>query len=163
MKKFRTVSGAPGMVLYARGDGPDSVKLAGFTPVADSASEVKLVVAPAAKVTGRVVESSGKPQANRRVMVQLDFGSDPSKSAHYQMGVYTNEQGRFVFPYFPVGTQGEFAVSHETDGRPNGARTAVRFQVPTLETVELTDLIVPAFRGGEPAPPGAGADASRQP
>jgi beta-lactamase regulating signal transducer with metallopeptidase domain len=131
------------MVVYARGALARGEPLAGFAPVAASAGEVKLVLAPAARVTGRVVDASGKPLVKRQVMFQVDFGSDPAKSAHHRMGTYTNDQGRFSIAY-PVGTAGEIEVSHQMPGRPGGARTVVAFTVPAAEAVELADLVVPA-------------------
>jgi beta-lactamase regulating signal transducer with metallopeptidase domain len=143
------------MVLYSQGESPDGGPVAGFTPVADDVADVKLVVAPAVKVTGRVVDPRGNPVPNHRVGVLLDFGSSPSRSAHFQMGTFSNEKGQFRFNY-PVGTEGEFAVAHEKNGQLTGARTVVSFQVPTLEPVEVTDLIVPPLKSDDPPPPGAG-------
>jgi hypothetical protein len=137
--RFESLSKVPNMVVYARGDGP----LAGFTSVPEDADEVKVVVSPAATVKGRVVDTEGKPQARIWVHVQLDFGPLGSQSAHYRLRALTDNEGRFTFAGYPVGTEGEVAALHMKDGRPTGARTVVSFQVPILEPVELTDLIVP--------------------
>jgi hypothetical protein len=111
-------------------------------PIADNAANFRVVISRAAKVNGRVVDANGSPLARQSAMVQLDFGSDPSRSAHYRMMVHTDEQGRFS-QSFPVGIWGELSVAHMKRGNPTGARTVVAFQVPVAETIELTDLIVP--------------------
>lgn len=139
--QFRSLK-RPATVVYASG-AVDGEAFAGFTPVADNAADFRVVISRAVKATGRVVDGNANPLARQYVMVQLDFGSDPSKSAHFRIRVNTDERGRFSWN-FPVGIEGEFSVAHMKGGRPTGARTVVPFQVPTTENIEVTDLIVPA-------------------
>jgi beta-lactamase regulating signal transducer with metallopeptidase domain len=137
----RRVSGEK-MVLYAWGTPPALPGLAGFTEVPEDAQEVKIVLRPTVVVRSRVIDAAGKPQPNKSVRIQISFGPEMARSAHFVLFARTDAEGRFRYGY-PPGTRGEFSFDHEKDGKPTGARTAVSFEVPILEPVEVTDLIVP--------------------
>ena len=138
----------PRSVIYAKGE---QGALAGLLTVPEQVDDVKLILAPAVKVSGRVVDTSGRPWANRWVEVKQDFGSDPAESAHWRFRTRTDEQGRFSLAGVPVGTGGEFSAYHEKDGRPTPVHTTVPFRAPTLEPVEVPDLVIPAPEPAKPA------------
>ncbi len=139
--RFREVRGPNEIVVYAQGDGG---KLAGFTRVPPEAREVTVTVAAAAKVTGRVIDPAGKPQAGRWVRIRLDSAPSFGRSGHLNMQMQTDDQGRFAFLGAPPRTEGEVFTFHAKDGLPTGARTVVRFEVLELEPVEVPDLVVPS-------------------
>ncbi|WP_406697876.1 M56 family metallopeptidase [Singulisphaera sp. Ch08] len=130
----------PGNLLYVRGDGG---RLSGLTPVPETAETVTVAVAPAARISGRVVDTDGKPQARKRVVVLLNFDSDFARSHRYEEVARTDEQGRFSYQGVPAGTRGEVSAFHEKDGRTTGARTVVPFRVDEPDQVEVPDLVVP--------------------
>jgi RNA polymerase sigma-70 factor (ECF subfamily) len=71
-----------------------------------------------------------------------------------QLGATTDEQGRFTVRGVTPGTTGEVWVYHESKIRPSRARTVLAFEAPTLDPIELPDLVVPA---DQLAPAGAPA------
>lgn len=111
------------------------------------------VVARAATVSGRVIDGNGKPQTGKRVGVQLHSGPIHSSSAHLVLVVLTDEQGKFRYEGAPVGSEGEFSMTHMKDGRGTGARTVIEFGVHDANPIEVPDLVVPpAGSAGEAAP-----------
>ena len=80
-------------VLYAISENG----LAGFAPLAEKATEVKVIVSPSTTVSGRVVDSSGKPLPGRMVGVALAGGSTLYlKSMYFSYATRTDDQGRFT-------------------------------------------------------------------
>jgi len=112
---------------------------------------VKVVVTPTATVTGRIIDSNGKPRAKQRVRVELAKGPYSVSPAHFAVSsVVTDDQGRFTYRDAPVGSAGELAAFHQKDGpdimpfEVRGPRTVVAFEIRDLEPVEVPDLVVPA-------------------
>ena len=65
-------SGEPGeMVLYAY---RAEQELGGFASVSANADNGKVIVSKAARITGRVIDTSGKSQARHRVIVEVATG-----------------------------------------------------------------------------------------
>ncbi len=145
-KLVRQLRVIDGFILLARSaDGT----LGAFTPVNDKVDGVTVVIASAAQISGRVMDTNGKPQAKRRLGFKLNSGSDYSQSAHLVVGLMTDDMGRFVYKGAPVGSDGEILVPHLKDGRPTGVRTTVGFNVQDAQAIELPDLVIP------PADPGS--------
>jgi hypothetical protein len=132
--------------LYAR---DDSGGLSGVATVPEAAAQVTLVIARAAEIRGRLLDTVGRPQARRQVWIRMEFARllDRSRGAatppRYVQIIRTDEQGRFTFRGVPAESQGEILASHERDGRATGARTVVSYQVDEPEQVEVPDLVVP--------------------
>jgi beta-lactamase regulating signal transducer with metallopeptidase domain len=130
------------MVLYAYST---EQGLGGFAPVSATADNGKILVSKAASVKGRVIDTSGKPQARHQVII--DVATSPLiTSARFQIIVTCDEQGGFTFKGAPAGSNGELSARHEKDanGRLTRARTVIPFEVDGPETVEVPDLVVPA-------------------
>ena len=139
--RFRMLRTPGEHVLYAHGDNG----LAGFSPLPEKAGEVKVVISPATTVSGRVVDSSGKPLPRHFVKVTL-AGDEQLflKSMYFGFGIRTDEQGRFAVKGAPVGSEGELSVAHHVTGPgPTTPRTVVSFNVPDLEPVKVPDLVIP--------------------
>ncbi len=123
---------------------------AGFTQVFPAtANDVKVLISPTGTVTGRIVDSSGKPRANQRVGVRLTSGRSP----HFDFSVSavaTDEQGRFTYKDGPVGSAGEFVAYHRNDPTAfgprtdRGPRTVVQFEIRDINPIQVPDLVVPA-------------------
>jgi hypothetical protein len=132
--------------LYAR---DNSGGLSGVAHVPEAAAEVTLVIARAAEIRGRLVDTDGRPQARRQVWIHMEFVRllDRSRPAaappRYVEIIRTDEQGSFTFRGVPAESQGEVLASHEKDGRATGARTVVSYQVDEPEQVEIPSLVVP--------------------
>jgi hypothetical protein len=129
--------------------------LAGFAVVSAGDDTTRIVVARTGTVSGRVIDSSGKPLAKQRVRVQLARGPFARSPAHFDVSVLlTDDQGRFTYNDAPVGSTGEFEVFHERkDARlvaleRRGPRTVVPFVVVDLNPVQVPDLVIPAGRPG---------------
>ncbi len=119
--------------------------LAGFSRILPGdADNVKVVLSPTATVTGRVIDSNGKPRARQQVGVRLSSGS-ASRFDFMVSAVTTDDQGRFTYKDAPPGSTGELLVSHQKAVRPNaGPHTVVPFEVRDLDPIQLPDLVVPA-------------------
>ena len=91
-----------------------------------------MVVSRATRLTGRVVDAGGKPQARRPVGVSLDTGPEFATSGHLGLRVRADDQGRFTFPGVPVGSQGEVSVFHGKEPTSTTPRTVVKWECPTL-------------------------------
>ena len=118
--------------------------LGGFTSVAADAASGKLLISKAARITGRIVDTNGKPQGMHRVGMRLSPLHDYEN--HFGISFRCDDQGRFVFPCVPLASEGELSAPHLTDsnGRATYARTVMRFEVDGPETVEVPDLVIPA-------------------
>lgn len=122
--------------------------LGGFTAVSAEQANAKLVISKGAKITGRIIDTDGKPQAKHRVGMRLS----PQNDSVTRFGVtfMCDDQGRFTFPCVPPASEGELSAPHMKDarGRLTRARTVMPFDVDGLETVEVPDLVVPAEKAG---------------
>jgi hypothetical protein len=128
-------------VLYALAENG----LAGFAPLNERPDGVKVFVSASTTVSGRVVDSSGKPLPGRKVGVALAGGSTLYlKSMYFSYVTRTDDQGRFTLKGAPVGSKGHFSVSHQKDGSSTTPSTVVRFLVPELIPIQVPDLIVPS-------------------
>ena len=130
------------MVLYAY---RAEQELGGFGSISANADNGKVIVSKAARITGRVIDTSGKSQARHRVIVEVATGPSIT-SARFQISVACDEQGGFTFKGAPAGSNGELSAPHDrdADGRRTRARTVMPFDVPDLDPVEVPDLVVPA-------------------
>lgn len=139
--RFRVLRTPGEHVLYAHGENG----LAGFSPLPETADEVKVLISQATTVSGRVVDSSGKPLPGHFLRVTL-AGDEQLflKSMYFGFGIRTDEQGRFAVKGAPVGSEGELSVAHHVTGPgPTTPRTVVSFNVPDLEPVKVPDLVIP--------------------
>ena len=76
--------------------------LGGFASVSANADNAKIIISKAASVRGRVIDTSGKPQARHRVVIELAT-SPQITSARFQVIVTCDEQGGFIFNGAPRG------------------------------------------------------------
>jgi beta-lactamase regulating signal transducer with metallopeptidase domain/protocatechuate 3,4-dioxygenase beta subunit len=121
--------------------------LAGFSRLLPAnADNVKVVLSPTATVTGRVIDSNGKPRAGQRVGVRLASGS--ARRFEFPVSaVVTDHQGRFTYKDAPPGSTGEFVVTHEREDLfASGPHTVVPFEVRDPDPIQVADLIVPPER-----------------
>jgi beta-lactamase regulating signal transducer with metallopeptidase domain len=141
--RFRMVRVPGEYILYAGAKNG----MAGFAPFPEKGDTVKVVVAPATTIRGRVVDSEGKPVARRMVGVAFARNmEDFYKTLRHGYGIDADDQGRFVVKGVPVGAVGEVSVYHRSDATSQTPRTAARFEVPELAPVEIPDLVIPADR-----------------
>jgi beta-lactamase regulating signal transducer with metallopeptidase domain len=139
--QLRDTRGPHEIIVYAQADGGER---AGFAHLPVGRDKVTVMVAEAARITGRVIDAGGRPQALQPVRVRLDLGPDYARAGHLDLTLRTDEKGRFLFQGAPRGTAGEVYAFHKKGGRFTGVRTMVRFDVRDLEPVELPDLTIPA-------------------
>jgi hypothetical protein len=120
--------------------------LAGFTAVSADSDHGKVTISKAASIFGRVIDTSGNPQARHRVGVRLASGPFYRSSGEFGITIVCDEQGRFSFTGAPSGSHGELSAPHDKDpnGRRTRARTVMPFDVVGLDPVEVPDLIIPA-------------------
>ena len=124
---------------------PDKA-LAGFTRLLPAdADNVKVVLSPTGTVTGRVIDSNGKPRARQRVGVRLASGS--ARRLEFRR---LRRHDRRAGPVYLQGCsrrdrRGRFVVAHQRAGLfANGPRTVVSFEVRDLDPIQVSDVIVPA-------------------
>ena len=124
------------------GVSPDR-SLAGLMPLSAEADNVRLVIARAPRISGRVIDSNGTPQAGRSLIFKINSGSDVARSGHQDFGTGTDDQGRFKVSAAPVGSYVEVSVLYPR--RPNSAtpRVVVRFEVSNADSMVIPDLILP--------------------
>ena len=102
-----------------------------------------LIVSKAATITGRVIDTDGKPRARNRIGIRLSPFDD--YSTRFGVNFICDDQGRFTFKGAPARSQGEMSAPHDRDGRGRTTRrTVTPFEVLDADTVEIPDLIVPA-------------------
>ena len=120
----------------------------GFAVVSADEANAKLVISKGAKITGRIIDTDGKPQAKRRVGIRLSPQND--STTRFGFNFMCDDQGRFTFACAPPASEGELSAPHmkDTRGRLTRARTVMPFDVDGLETVEVPDLVVPAEKSG---------------
>jgi hypothetical protein len=128
---------------YLYGDSRER-SLGGFMRVTAGADNVTLVVSKAPTITGRVIDSAGKPQSARYVGVRIDTGPDVVRAGRRHGTLTTDEQGRYELSAVSVGSFVELSVSHQRDPAPNAPATVVRLEVVDTDPVVIPDLIVPA-------------------
>ena len=148
------------LVIYARS--PDG-KLAGFTFIRGEANEGNATVTPASKVSGRVVDRSGKPRAGYQVQVKLETGPDFLTSGRVFRHVRTDDQGRYALDGAVVGAFGEASVTAEDFPRSLGANVQ-RFEIRGEDPVEVPDLTIPpgSMKETGPAPAAVAAPSTRR-
>jgi beta-lactamase regulating signal transducer with metallopeptidase domain len=134
---------------------PDK-SLAGFASVHAGAESANVIVSKTGRVSGRVVDSNGKPVAKHRVRVQLAKGRYATAPAHFAVSaLITDDQGRFTYSDGPVGSTGEFEVFHGKDNQMgvaferSGPRTVVPFEIVDFEPIEVPEAVVPADRAAK--------------
>jgi beta-lactamase regulating signal transducer with metallopeptidase domain len=139
--RFRMLRIPGEQTLYAVS--PDR-SLAGLMRLPAEPDNVRFVISKSPELTGRVVDSDGKPQAQRTVLFRIDSGPIVERSGRQTFGTHTDDQGRFRAAGAPVGSHVEVTVSYPR--RPNSAtpRTVVRFEVSDTGPVVISDLIIPA-------------------
>lgn len=129
-------------VLYARSaDGT----LAGTEWISESAENAEIYVSPAATVTGRVVDTDGKPLANQKVRCELIIRWDDTPggrgiglSTHYPvLRTLSDEDGRFSLAGLPVGARFNIAVIERED-----AIAEHKLEVTQPGIVEVPDIVV---------------------
>ena len=147
----RPTSGETTLYAYCPDKG-----LAGFASLSPEADNVKLVVSRTGTVTGRVMDSNGKPWARQRIRVELAKGPYSRLTAHFAVpsALMTDDQGRFTYRDGPVGSTGELSAFHQKDDPLNmpfqrGPRTVVEFEIRDLEPVEVPDLVIPAEKNAK--------------
>jgi hypothetical protein len=118
--------------------------LAGFTVVAADSASGKLLISKAVSVTGRIVDTDGKPQSMHRIGMRISPLHD--QVSRFGISFRCDDQGRFTFKCAPLASEGELSAPHMKDssGRATYARTVMPFEVDGAETVEVPDLVVPA-------------------
>ena len=141
---FEQTAGETTVYAYSPGKG-----LAGFATVPAGAEIARVVVSPTATVSGRVVDTSGKPRARQRLRVQVARAPYASSPHFAVSAVVTDEDGRFTYRDAPVGSTGELEAFHEPLTATNegferrGPRTVVPFEVRDLDPIAVPDLVVP--------------------
>ena len=95
--------------------------LAASPPVPADRDNVKLIVSKAATVTGRVIDTDGKPRARNRVGIWLAPIDD--YSTRFGVSFLCDEQGRFTFKAAPPRSHGELSAPHDRDGRGRTTRS----------------------------------------
>jgi len=147
----------PNSLLFVRSDGG---LLSGQfrlpeAPVAKNAASaeeiVRVVVSPAARISGWVLDTDGRVQAKCRLVVRLNFDSGSAGSYSIDEVARTDEQGQFHYGGIPAGTRGEVSAFHEWEGRRTGAKTVVPFKVDEPEPVAVPDVVIPAPRPERPS------------
>jgi len=138
--RFRMLRTPGEWILYATS--PER-SLAGLMPPPAEVDNVRFVISKAPRLTGRVIDANGTPQAARNVGVRIDSGPDFARAGHLGFGIRTDDQGRFTVTTAPVGSQGELSVFHQKNVTWSTPRTVVRFAVSDTDPVEIPDLVVP--------------------
>jgi hypothetical protein len=141
--EIRRKPGAIAVFAYNEDQG-----LGGFAVVSADETNAKLVISKAAKITGRIIDTEGKPQAKHRVGIRLSPRGD--SVTRFGISFMCDDQGRFTFKCAPVASEGELSAPHGQDasGRLTRARTVMPFDVEGLDSVEVPDLVVPAEKAG---------------
>ena len=124
--------------------------LGGFTVVSADSASSKLVISKAASLSGRIVDTDGKPQAKHRVGMRMRPRQD--YMSQFLIVFQCDQEGRFAFKWAPIASEGELSAPHlkDSSGRATYARTVMPFEVDGPETVEVPDLVVPAEKGSRP-------------
>ena len=107
-----------------------------------------VIVSKAATITGRVIDTDGKPRARNRVGIWLAPIDD--YSTRFGVNFRCDDQGRFTFRAAPPRSHGELSAPHDRDGsgRTTRSRTVAPFDIPDLDAVEIPDLVVPVEKPG---------------
>ena len=142
--RFRMLRVPGEQTLY--GVSPDR-SLAGLMPLPAEADNVRLVLAKAPTITGRVIDSGGTPQAGRSLCGASGSIAGPGCrpfGAPGWIGTRTDDQGRFKVSTAPVGSYVEVSVPYPRSPNSATPRIVVRFEVSETDPVVIPDLIVPA-------------------
>ena len=92
--------------------------------VSANQTTLKLVIAKGAKITGRIIDTDGKPQAKHRVGIRLSPQND--SATRFGINFMCDDQGRFTFPCAPPASEGEISAPHMKDAR--GRLTRARYR-----------------------------------
>ena len=122
------------MLLYAASDDRN---LAGFAELIEDDAEVTIKLAPAVTVKGRVLNATGQPRSNARVVLSL--GRPANRSL--KLSTQTNELGEYVFPAVAPGTQCDINVYAN-----NQSTSGPGVDIKDLTEVTVKDIIT---AGGE--------------
>jgi hypothetical protein len=134
--------GSPGeQTLY--GVSPDR-SLAGLMPLPAEAENVRLVINKAPGITGRVIDSSGTPQAGLSMLYRIESGLNIARSGRKDFGTQTDGRGQFRVSGVPVGSYVEVSVLYPRTPNSATPRIVVRIQVSDTNPVVIPDLVVPA-------------------
>src|SRR5271157_4785806 len=100
--------------------------------------DILTLIGPSGAGGLRKIRRSRADERGQRVSLELESGWPAPRSfrpaeSPTQCRQYRSEEE----------TQGELSVHHRNDITPTTPRTAVRFQVPDLDPVEVPDLVVP--------------------
>ena len=141
--RFRIIQAPGEWMLYAASP---TNSLAGFMPFPTSTDPIALVISKAPTITGRVIDSDGRPQAAWIVEWRIDTDSRFGDAGHMASITKTDEQGRFKLRMAPVGSQGEFTVYHQRKPTATTPRTVAWFRVtdPDPDPIMIPDLVIPA-------------------
>jgi hypothetical protein len=115
-------------------------------PVTEATDSVTLVISKAPKITGRVIDSNGIPQAARLIALSIDTGPDVARAGRLDRRPTTDAQGRYNVSAAPVGSHVEASVSHQESPNPTAPRTVVKFEVLDSDPFVIPDLIIPAAK-----------------
>jgi beta-lactamase regulating signal transducer with metallopeptidase domain len=138
--RFRMLRATREQFLY--GVSPDQ-SLAGLMPIPANADNVRLVVARAPRISGRVIDSNGTPQPSRSLIYRIDSSLDIARAGHQQSATDTDDRGLFKVSGAPVGSYVEVSLHYPI--KPNSAtpRIVVRFEVSDTDSIVIPDMIVP--------------------
>ena len=136
--EFMRKTGELLLLAYSEEEG-----LASFSSVPADRDNATLIISKAATITGRIVDTDGKPRARNRVGIWL--GPLDDYSSRLGVSFLCDEQGRFTFRGAPPRSHGEISAPHDRDGRgrTTRSRTVAPFEVPDLDPIEVPDLVVP--------------------
>ncbi len=128
--QFSTERWSDHMLLYGFNN---ERKLAGFIEIHEDDVEVQIPLAPAATVTGRVLDTTGQPRSNVRVVLSL--GRPENRSL--RLSTPTNELGKYVFPAVAPGSQFDIKVY-----TGNQSTAGEGFDVKNLTDITVQDITV---------------------
>ncbi len=132
---------AVALSLYTRNS---TGTIAGITFVAADAKNVKAYAGPAARLSGRVLDSCDRPVSGRRIQLLLVNGREFHASSRAHQFVVTNADGRFEFGGVPVGVSLEVVVPIAD---PGGFHSRIeRTEVRGPDPIEIPDIVIPAAR-----------------
>jgi beta-lactamase regulating signal transducer with metallopeptidase domain/protocatechuate 3,4-dioxygenase beta subunit len=131
--QFRTERWNDRMLVAAHS--PDGT-LAGVATIEPDTLQVKIPVAPAANVQGRVVDAEGRPLAS--VPVYCGWGAEPRERNRGPLHarVLTDDQGRYKVSGLAVGSHGEVTIIQE-----DHLVRAHPFTAAGPGAIELPDLV----------------------
>ncbi len=127
--------------------------IAGSLVVPDGVAEVRVGLAPAATVAGRVVDAGGRAVAGRRVQLMATITRSPLPPARTVDLTVTDAEGRYSFAGLIPGGKGEIGVHPAEFGDGRGGIWTETFTVRGADPITLPDVTVDD--GTKPDPPPA--------